>query len=269
MLNFTFQNRTKIIFGRGTEEFTGEEIKKYGNKVLFHFGGGSIKRNGLYDRICSSLKKSGAEWIELPGVKPNPRLSLVREGIEICRREKIEIILAVGVGSVIDSAKAIAAGTLFDGDIWDVFSRKRKLEKSLPVGVVLTIPAAGSESSNGSVVTDERDWSKLDMGGECLRPAFAIMNPELTYTLPPWQTACGVADIMAHVMERYFTKEKNVDFTDRLCEATLKTVIRNAPLVMKDPENYSARAEIMWAGSLAHNDLLGTGRTGDWASHNI
>jgi alcohol dehydrogenase len=267
--NFTFQNPTKIIFGRNTELEVGKETAFYGKKALLHYGGGSIKASGLFGRICSSLKAAGVEVVELGGVKPNPRLSLVREGIRLCREKKVDVILAVGGGSVIDSAKAIGIGVPAAGDVWDFYMKKSVAREMLPLGVVLTIPAAGSEASNGSVITNEDGMYKKDAGGECLRPRFAIMNPELTFTLPPYQTACGAADIMAHVMERYFTKVPAVEFTDRLCEATLKTIIDSVPIVLAEPRDYDARAEIMWAGTIAHNDLLGTGRVGDWGSHYI
>jgi alcohol dehydrogenase len=267
--NFIFQNATKIIFGKGTEAETGKETSRFARKVLLHYGGGSIRKSGLYDRVCRSLKDAGVEFIELAGVKPNPRLSLVHEGIRICRQNTIDFILAVGGGSVIDSAKAIAIGVPYQGDVWDFYMKKAPVKESLPLGVVLTIPAAGSESSNGSVITKEEGMFKKDAGGECMRPKFAIMNPELTFTLPPYQTACGAADIMAHVMERYFTRVSAVDFTDRLCEATLRTIIENVPVALAQPDDYDARAEIMWASTIAHNDLLGTGRVGDWASHMI
>jgi len=269
MENFTFQNPTKIIFGKGTESETGRETARFARKVLLHYGGGSIKKSGLYDRVRASLKEAGVEVVELGGVKPNPRLSLVQEGIKICRENAVELILAVGGGSVIDSAKGIAIGVPYQGDVWDFYLKKVPVKESLPVGVVLTIPAAGSEASNGSVLTNEKGMYKKDAGGECMRPKFSIMNPELTFTLPPYQTACGAADIMAHVMERYFTRVPSVDFTDRLCEATLRTIIDNVPVALAQPNDYAARAEIMWASTVAHNDLLGTGRVGDWASHMI
>lgn len=269
MENFIFQNATKIIFGKDTENKVGSETKKFSSRVLLHYGGGSVKKSGLYDRVVKSLSEAGVEYVELSGVKPNPRLSLVREGIKICREKDINFILAVGGGSVIDSAKAIAIGVPYDGDVWDFYTGKAKVKETLPTGVVLTIPAAGSEASNGSVITNEDGWYKRPIGSELMRPAFAILNPELTYTLPPYQTVCGAADIMAHIMERYFTNVTHVDLTDRLCEATLKTIIKNVPIVLEEPENYDARAEIMWASTIAHNDLLSTGRIGDWASHNI
>ena len=269
MQNFIFQNATKIIFGKGTEELAGSEIKGLGRKVLLHYGGGSIKQSGLYDRVVLSLKQAGIEHIELGGVKPNPRLSLVREGIELCRENKVDYILAVGGGSVIDSAKGIAAGFYYGADVWDLYLRKDQVTQALPIGVVLTIPAAGSESSSGSVVTNEDGWLKRDIGYDFLRPVFAIMNPELCFTLPAYQVACGTADIMAHIMERYFTNTRKVELTDRLCEATLSTIVGNAPKVLAKPDDYDAWAEVMWGGTIAHNDLLGTGREGDWASHQI
>ncbi|HPC78289.1 MAG TPA: iron-containing alcohol dehydrogenase, partial [bacterium] len=236
---------------------------------LLHYGKGSIIKTGLYDRVVKSLKEEGIDFIELGGVQPNPRVSLVREGIEICRKNGINFILAIGGGSVIDSSKAIAVGVPYSGDVWDFYAGKMEPKTALPVGVVLTIPAAGSEASKSSVITNEDGWYKRSINTEIIRPRFAIMNPEVTFTLPPYQTACGAADIMAHVMERYFTNDKGVNFTDRLCEATLKTVIYNVPIVLKKPDDYDARAQIMWASTIAHNDLLSTGRTGDWASHGI
>ena len=269
MENFVYSCPTKIIFGKGTENLVGSEVSKYGKKVLLHYGGGSIKKSGLYDRVLKSLKNEGLEIIELGGVQPNPRLSLVREGIDICRREKVDIILAVGGGSVIDSAKTIAAGVPYDGDVWDFFMERAEPEKRIPIGVVLTIAASGSESSNSAVITNEDGMYKKGFNSELLRPDFAILNPELTFSLPPHQTACGASDIMAHIMERYFTRVRDVELTDRLCEAALKTVINNTPVVLREPENYAARAEIMWTGTIAHNNLLDTGRIGDWASHKI
>ncbi len=269
MDNFTFHNATKIIFGKNTENLVGQETKLLADKVLLHYGGGSIKKTGLYDKVMSSLKAAGVEVIELSGVLPNPRLSLVNEGIRLCRENNIGFILAVGGGSAIDSAKAISIGVPYEGDVWDFYSGKAEVKESLPVGVVLTIPAAGSESSDSSVITNEDGWYKRGLSTGHIRPVFAIMNPELTYTLPDYQTACGAADIMAHIMERYFTNTQNVDLTDRLCEATLKTMILNVPKILNNPKDYAPRAEVMWAGTIAHNDLLSTGRVGDWASHRI
>jgi alcohol dehydrogenase len=269
MENFRFINSTEIIFGRDTEKLVGTETKKRGKRVLVHYGGGSIKKSGLYDRVIGSLRESGIDFIELGGVKPNPRLSLVREGVDLCRKHHVDFILAVGGGSVIDSAKAIALGAKCAGDVWDFYMAKATPTEALTIGCVLTIPAAGSESSQSSVITNEEGKLKRFCDTGILRPAFAIMNPELSFTLPPYQTACGASDIMAHVMERYFTNSRHVDLTDRLCESTLKTVIDHAPIALREPENYDARAEIMWAGAIAHNDLLGTGRIADFASHMI
>ncbi|MBC2581397.1 iron-containing alcohol dehydrogenase [Clostridium sp. DJ247] len=269
MENFTFKSATKIIFGRDTENVVGSEVKKYSTKVLLCYGGGSIKRSGLYDNVLKSLSENQIEFVELSGVKPNPRLGLVKEGIKLCRDNNINFVLSVGGGSAADTAKAIAVGVPYEGDVWDFYSKKAEVKEALPIGVILTIPATGTEASNSSVITKEDGWYKKGLSSEYIRPAFSILNPVLTYTLPAYQTACGAADIMAHTIERYFTNVENVDFTDRLCEATLKTIINNVPIVLEDPENYAARAEIMWAGTIAHNDLLSTGRIGDWASHKI
>ena len=269
MLNFVFSNNTKIIFGKDVETQIGGETARWGTKVLLHYGGGHIVRSGLKERVVAALQEAGLEFVELGGVQPNPRLSLVQEGIALARQEQVDFILAVGGGSVIDSAKAIAIGVPYDGNVWDFYAGKARAQESLPVGVVLTIPAAGSESSTSSVITNEEGWLKRGYGEVIMRPQFAFMNPELTYSLPPYQTACGVADMMAHVMERYFTNEEEVGFTDQLCEATLRSIIQEAPVAIAEPENYGARANMMWAGTIAHNDLLGTGRLGDWASHNI
>ena len=271
MTNFEFLNPTKIIFGKDTETGVGKAVKEFSatGSCLLHYGGGSIKKSGLYDRVVASLKKENIRFVELGGVQPNPRVSLAREGIEICRREKLDFVLAVGGGSVIDSAKAIAVGVPYSGDVWDFFSGTLFPSEKLPVGSVLTIPAAGSEASHSCVMTNEEGMLKRPLNMELNRPSFTIMNPELTFTLPPYQTACGIADIMSHVMERYFTDVEKVDFTDRLCEATLKTVIGNGKLVMENPKDYDARAEIMWASTIAHNNLLSTGRIGDFGSHMI
>lgn len=269
MLNFEYLSPTKIIFGHEAELKVGQEVSKYGKKILLHYGGGSIKSSGLYNRIVTSLQAEGIEFIELGGVKPNPRVGLIREGIKICREQGIGFILAVGGGSVIDSAKAMAIGVPYTGDVWDFYDGKALPNKSLPVGVVVTIAAAGSETSMSSVITNEDGWFKRGLNVDVTRPAFAILNPELTYTVSSYQTACGAVDIIAHVMERYFTNAQNVDLTDRLCEATIKSVIKNAPLVLEKPDDYDARAEIMWAAATAHNGYLGVGRSEDWASHQI
>ena len=270
MQNFEYCNRTKIIFGKGTESQIGSETAKYAKRALLHHSGGSTVRSGLIDRVKDSLKKAGVEWVELDGVRPNPRLSLVYQGIEIVKKEKLEFIIACGGGSAIDSAKAIALGAVNEGDVWDFYERKKTADKALPIATIVTIPAAGSESSISSVITNEQGPWKRGVNFECIRPVFSILNPELTYTLPPFQTACGVADMLAHIMERYFTKEPHVELTDELCEGAMRVIIRNARKIFSGGEkNYDARAEIMWAGALAHNNLLSTGRIGDWASHGI
>lgn len=267
MQNFRYECKTEIIFGKETETEVGIETGRYGKKILLHYGGGHIKKSGLYQNIVDSLRKEKIEVIELGGVKANPGLSMVEEGVQLCKQNEIEAILAVGGGSVIDSAKAIAVGALYDGDVWDFFEGKAEVERKIPLGVVLTIPATGSEASDTTVITKESKKLKRALAHSVLRPDFAIMNPELTYSLPQYQTAVGVVDIMSHVMERYFTKEENVDFTDQLCEATLRTMIEQGPKAIQNPNDYAARAEIMWAGTIAHNGLLGTGRSEDWASH--
>lgn len=272
MINFEFYNPARIIFGKDTESQAGKQISKFGKRVLLHYGGGSVKANGVYDKVVKSLKEEGLFFVELSGVVPNPRLSLVREGIELCKKNNLDFVLAVGGGSVIDSAKAIAAGVRYSGDVWELYMDNSKLAgliEALPVGVVLTIPAAGSESSTASVITNEEGWLKRAINTEVVIPKFAVLNPESSYTLPAYQTACGASDIFAHLMERYFTQEPNVDFTDRLIEANMRTILNNAPLALKNPNDYNVRAEIMWAGAVAHNNLLNTGRIGDWGSHDI
>ena len=269
MRNFNFKNGTEIIFGKDSESQVGNLIKKYTNKILLHYGGGSIKRTGLYDKVIKSLKDSDIEFVELSGVKPNPRVSLVREGIKICRDTNIDFILAVGGGSVIDSSKAIAAGVNYNGDVWDLFIDKPINHKCIQLATILTIPAAGSETSSGCVITNEDGLYKRSTGHPTLRPVFSIMNPELTYTLPKYQTSCGIADMFAHILERYFTNEPNVDLTDRLCEGTMKAIIDNALRLNTNPNDYNSRAEIMLSGMVAHNGSLDMGRLGDWASHDI
>jgi alcohol dehydrogenase YqhD (iron-dependent ADH family) len=269
MENFVYYNPTRILFGRGMENEVGRQVAGYSKKILLHFGGGSIKRSGLYDRVAASLKAAGVEWVELGGVKPNPRLALVREGIALCRQHGLDFVLAVGGGSTIDSAKAIAMGVASDGDVWDFYSGKREPQAALPVATILTIPAAGSESSTASVITNEDGWIKRGCNSEVIYPKFSILDPELAMTLPPFQVACGAADIMAHLMERYFTNTTNVAFIDRMLEATMRTVIAEAPKVLADLNDYEAWSELMWAGTIAHNNLLNTGRTGDWGSHDI
>lgn len=269
MLNFEYDNKTKIIFGKDTEKQVGSLTKQHGKKVLLHYGSGSIKKYGLYDRVVESLKEANINYVELGGVVANPRLQKVYEGVELCKKENVDFILAVGGGSVIDSAKAIALGAFYDGDVWDFFATGMRPKQVLPVGVVLTIPAAGSESSVATVVTKEEGLLKRGYGDVSLRPVFSILNPEITYTLPNYQTAAGAADMFGHVIERYFTNTENVELTDRLCESVMRTILSNAPKAIANNNDYDARAEIMWAGALAHNGLIGTGREEDWASHGI
>lgn len=270
MNNFTFFSPTKFVFGKGKENEAGKYVKEFlGSKVLIHYGGGSVIKSGLLDRVKKSLDTEGIKYVELGGVKPNPRDTLVYKGIDLCKKENVDFILAVGGGSVIDSAKAIAMGVVYDGDFWDFYSGKAKIKKALPVATILTIAAAGSEGSGDSVITKEEGLLKRGAGSEFIRPKFSIMNPELTCTLPPYQTACGATDIMAHVFERYFTNTTEVEITDRLCEAVLITMVRETPRVIEDPNNYDARANIMWAGTFAHNGIVGVGREQDWNSHNI
>lgn len=270
MDNFQFYSPTEFIFGKETENESGKLVGKYGGKkVLIHYGGGSAVKSGLLDRVKTSLDNEGIEYVLLGGVMPNPRDTKVYEGIEICRKENVDFILCVGGGSVIDSAKGIALGVPYDGDFWNFYGTGKKVEKALPIGTVLTIAAAGSEGSGASVVTKEDGMLKRDVGSDLLRPKFSILNPALTETLPPYQTACGATDIMAHVFERYFTNTEEVEITDRLCEAVLLTMIKETPRVIADPHNYQARANIMWAGTVAHNDIVGVGRSQDWNSHGI
>lgn len=269
MKNFKFQCITKIIFGRDTENCVGEEVKRFSRNILLLYGGGSIKKSGLYDRVVASLREHDIQFTELSGVQPNPRLSLVYEGIRLCRENELDFILAVGGGSVIDTAKAIACGVKYKGDVWELFEEKAEVGEVIPTGNILTIPATGTEAGNGTVVKNMELGLKRNVNDEKLRPQFTILNPELTYTLSPHQTACGVSDMLSHVMERYFAPEKNVEYTDRLCEATMKTIIHNGLIAYKNPMDYNARAEVMWCGTIAHNDFLNTGRTPDYASHKI
>ncbi|MFT3951655.1 MAG: iron-containing alcohol dehydrogenase [Oscillospiraceae bacterium] len=269
MFNFSFSLPTRIYFGKGAEQQVGALCAEYGKKVLVHYGTGSIKKNGVYDKVIASLKEAGLTVFELGGVKPNPRLSLVQEGIALVREHGIGFLLAVGGGSAIDSAKAIAVGASYDGDVWDFYCGKAQPKTALPVATVLTIPAAGSESSNSSVITNEDGLLKYGLTNDLLTPKFSIMNPEFTYTLPAYQIACGAADILAHMMERYFVNTPHVDLTDRLIEGSIKTLLEFAPRSIESPTDYDTRAELMWVGTIAHNGLLDTGRGGDWASHGI
>ena len=269
MNNFVFYSPTEFVFGKATEMQVGALVRKHGaRKVMIVYGGGSVVRSGLLDRVKQSLREAGIEYCLMGGVQPNPVDTKVYEGIEFCRREQADMLLPVGGGSVIDTAKAIAAGVLYEGDFWDFYIGKAKVTKALKVAVVLTIPAAGSEGSGNTVITKLDGLQKLSLRvPEVLRPVFSIMNPELTYTLPPFQTACGVADMMAHIMERYFTNTQEVEIGDRLCEGTLMAIINEAPKAMRNPEDYGARANLMWAGMIAHNGTCGVGCEEDWASH--
>jgi len=269
MLNFNFYSPTFFVFGKDREKETGKYIQKFGGKkVLIHYGSGSVIQSGLLDRVKNSLNEKGIEFITLGGVVPNPRSGLVYEGIKICKENNIDFILAVGGGSVIDSAKAIALGAVYEGDFWDFYMGKR-VEKALPVATILTLTAAGSEGSTGSVITHENGMLKRAANSDLLRPVFSILNPELTCTLPAYQTACGAADMLAHVMERYFSNTKDVEITDRLAEGIMLTIIHETPKALKNPADYQARANLMWAGMVAHNDLCGVGREQDWATHQI
>ena len=271
MFQFTYYTPTMVVFGRGAEEKTGALVKAQGcKKVLIHYGGGSVARSGLLERIKGSLTRAGVAHMELGGVVPNPRLSLVYQGIELAREEGVDFILAVGGGSVIDSSKAIAYGAAEGADVWDLYDRARKAKACLPVGVVLTIAAAGSEMSNSSVITKDEGGIKRGYNDDLCRPRFAVMNPELTMTLPPYQTASGCVDILMHTMERYFTPNGTMEITDSIAEGLMRTVMKNAVILRDDPQNYEARAEVMWAGSLSHNGLTGCGSDGgDWAPHGL
>ena len=272
MLDFTYYTPTKVVFGKHAEEQVGRLTAEQGaKKALVHFGGQSAQKSGLLDRVVESLHAAGVETVLLGGVKPNPRLSLVYEGIDLCRKEGVDFLLAVGGGSVIDSAKAIGYGLANEGDVWDFYEKKRQPSACLPVGVVLTIAAAGSEMSDSSVITKEEGGLKRSVKSDLSRPRFAVMNPELTYTLPPYQTASGCTDILMHTMERYFTPRQGqgAEFTDGLAESLLRTVMASARVLRDDPLNYDARAHVMWAGSLSHNGLTGCGTLGDWATHQL
>ncbi len=270
MKDFVFCSPTTFVFGRDTEKQAGEYCRKFNKqKVLIHYGSGSVVRNGVLDRIKVSLDRAQVEWVELGGVQPNPRASLVYQGIALAREAGVDLILAVGGGSAIDSAKAIAAGIPYSGDFWDFYEGKAQVKNPVSVATVLTIPAAGSEGSPGSVITKEEGWLKRAVNDEALRPVFSILNPELTFTLPAYQTACGAADIMSHVFERYLTNTPDVEFSDRLCESVLQTLVQDVPRVLANPTDYGPRSNIMWAGMVAHNDIVGTDREQDWSSHDI
>lgn len=270
MNNFNFYSPTYFAFGKDKEKEAGELVKCFGgSRVLLHYGGGSVKKSGLLDRVTEALEASGVTYVQLGGVMPNPRSGLVYEGIELCKKEKVDFILAVGGGSTIDSAKAIALGTVYDGDFWDFYAGRAEAKAALPVGTILTIAAAGSEGSPDSVITHEDGMLKRGYGTDLIRPKFSVLNPALTQTLPAYQTACGATDIIAHVFERYYTNTTEVEVTDRLCEAVVLTMLKEVPRVIKNPDNYDARANIMWAGMVAHNNIVGVGREQDWNSHGI
>ena len=271
MDKFNYHAPTKIVFGKNTENKVGQLVKNSCcKKVLVHYGGSSAKKSGLLDRVFASLTEAGIAYTELGGVVPNPRLSKVYEGIKLCREENVDFILAVGGGSVIDSAKAIGYGVVNEGDVWDLYTgAKMPINGYLPIGAIVTIPAAGSEMSNVSVITNEEGWLKRSLGSEAGYCQFAIMNPELTYTLPSYQTASGATDILLHTMERYFAKCKTLEISDALGESLMRSVMYNVKVLLKEPENYEARATIMWASSLSHNGVTGDRNYGDWACHQL
>lgn len=271
MYNFKYFTPTKVLFGKGTEEQVGSLVKEQNcKKVLIHYGMGSVVRSGLLDKVKNALDSENIPWVELGGVVPNPRLSLVYEGIELAKKEGVDFILAVGGGSALDSAKAIGYGVYNEGDVWDFYDRKKQATGCVPIGVVLTMAATGSEMSNSSVITKEEGWIKRGYSSDYGRPVFAIMNPELTMTLPDYQTACGCTDILMHTMERYFVSGDTMEMTDTIAEALMRTVIKYSLILEKEPDNYDARAEIMWAGSLSHNGLTGCGASGvDFATHGL
>jgi len=270
MLNFEFCSPTKFVFGRDTQKKVGALVKEFGgSRVLVVYGGGSVVRSGLLAQVLEALDAESLFHVELGGVKPNPRSDLVYEGIRLCRENNLDFVLPVGGGSAIDTAKAIADGVPYDGDFWDFYCGKAKPVKALPHGCVLTIPAAGSEGSNSSVITKVEGMLKRGLSTELHRPRFAVMNPELTFTLPRYQLACGVTDMMAHIMERYFTNTPDVALTDRLAEALLVSIKEAALIAVRDDHDYESHATLMWAGMLAHNNSVGVGREQDWASHHI
>lgn len=270
MENFEFYSPTKFIFGKDAELKLPKLLAENGaKKVLIHYGRNSVKESGLLPKLLKLLDEANIAYLELGGVEPNPKAALVYKGIEICKNENIDFVLAIGGGSVADSAKGIALGACYDGDFWDFFIGKEVPKAVLPLGVIITLPATGSEGSNSSVITHENGNLKRGANTDLNRPVFALMNPELTFSLPPYQTACGIVDIMSHVLERYFSPTENVSLSDNMCEAVLRTMIENAPTVMENPRDYHARANIFWAGTLAHNNVLGAGRVQDWACHKM
>lgn len=271
MFDFKYFTPTKVLFGKNTENKVADLIQEFGGKkVLIHYGGGSVIRSGLMQKVTDKLDTAGIKYVKLGGAVPNPRLSLVYEGIDLCKKEGLDFILALGGGSAIDSAKAIGYGVMNDGDVWDLYDYKKQAKACMPLGVILTLAATGSEMSDSSVITKEEGLVKRGYSSDFCRPRFAILNPELTMTLPDYQTACGCTDIMMHTMERYFTNGGNMELTDSMSEALLRTVKENAKILARDPKNYDARAEVMWAGSLSHNGLTGCGNDGgDWMTHKL
>jgi len=269
MLNFEYSQPTNIIFGKGAQYTVGEHVKKFGKNALVVYGSSRIRQSGLLDAVEKSLTDNGVKFELLGGVKANPILSTVQKGIEICKNNQIDFVLAVGGGSVIDSVKAIAIGAVYDGDVWDFYTNKAVPEGALPVGTILTIAAAGSEASTGSVITNDQTHYKLSVNTNYMIPKFSILNPELTFSVSRYQTACGGVDMIMHVLERYFTTTKHVALGDYMCEAVVLAVKEQLPIVLENPNDYDARAEIMWAGTIAHNNLLSAGRTGEWTSHRI
>lgn len=270
MLDFEFMSPTQFVFGRGVEGKVGDKLAERGaKKVLLHFGGRSAVESGLIDRVCASLDAAGVAWVKLGGVRPNPEIELVREGVALCKKEGVDWVLAVGGGSVIDSAKAIANGACIEEDVWELFTTKRPNANVLPIAVVLTIPAAGSEASKNTVISNDALGMKTGYGNEHQRPKLAFMNPELTFTLPPYQTAAGITDMFCHLLERFFDDVGAVPVTDNLALSLMRTVRAEAPRVLADPEDYEARANIMWAGMLCHQGLAGVGRHEDWATHGL
>ncbi len=271
MQDFVYCNPAKIIFGENSENSVGEEISKYGKNVLIVLGGAFIKENGLYTRIASTLEEKNIQYYDLEDITPNPKLSEVKKGIDICREKNIDFVLAVGGGSAIDTAKTIAAGVMCENDVWDYFENfTRVITKALPIGVILTIPATGSECSNCAVITNDETGLKRSLFSDSIIPRFAILNPQMSYSLPPYQTASGAVDMFSHLLEMYFTPAHNTDLTDRLLEATMKTILLYAPLALKNPKDYSIRAELFLAANITNNGILSVGRAGgDWGSHNI
>lgn len=267
MVNFDYRNPTRLIFGKDSHKQIGGYLKPYADKILLHYGGSSIKANGVYDDVTASLKEAGIEYAELGGVQPNPRIALVYEGIELARKEGVQLVLAVGGGSVIDSAKAIAAGILYEGDLWALFEEYKPIPETIPIAAVLTLPAAGSESSNGCVITNAEKQLKKSYDNELHRPVLSVINPELFFTVPKKQIANGIADMMSHIFERYFTYTPHTGFTDKLCEAMLQSLMSNGPKLIDNSSDYDAWGEVALAGNLAQNGQLGVGRIPDWASH--